>query len=69
MGFKPNIFRYETRLNAMKRVREGDFDLVFRGSGIFVKNPFGDLRMMFMSQIGARIPDSTKKDSSINYTS
>jgi len=38
-------------------IRRGDFDLMFTGSGLSVQEPYEALRMMFMSDVGAKIPD------------
>ncbi len=56
-GIKPNITRYNDRTEALRRLRAGDFDAILRFSGILVNDPYADLRMMFMSKLGALIPD------------
>lgn len=38
-------------------IKRGDFDLMFSGSGLSVQEPYEALRMMFMSDVGANIPD------------
>ena len=40
-----------------ERQEKGTFEIMYRASGISISNPFISLRMMFMSEIGARIPD------------
>lgn len=61
LGFVPHITRYKERFEAFNRMRNGDFDVIVRGTGILVTDPYGDLRMMFMSTVGARIPDPSGK--------
>lgn len=56
-GFRPKVSRYQDRFEPFNRMRKGDFDVIVRGTGIFVNNPYADLRMMFMSKVGAMIPD------------
>ncbi len=51
------IVRYPERFEAFNRMRNYDFDLIVRGTGILAHNPYGDLRMMFLSALGAKIPD------------
>lgn len=61
LGFIPHVTRYKERFEAFNRMRSGDFDLIVRGTGILVNDPYGDLRMMFLSTVGARIPDPSGK--------
>ncbi len=56
-GLRPHVTRYQDRFEAFNRMRKGDFDVIVRGTGILVNNPYADLRMMFMSKVGALIPD------------
>ncbi|OGR46126.1 MAG: hypothetical protein A2X40_07070 [Elusimicrobia bacterium GWC2_65_9] len=56
-GLVPRVKRYPDRFEPFNRMRRGDFDVIIRGTGILVNNPYADLRMMFMSKIGAMIPD------------
>ncbi|MFA5140765.1 MAG: ABC transporter substrate-binding protein [Elusimicrobiota bacterium] len=56
-GLAPHVTRYPDRFEAFNRMRRGDFDLIVRGTGIAVNNPYGDFRLMFMSKLGALIPD------------
>lgn len=44
-----------------KRQKSGDYDLFMMGSGVSIDNPFESLRMMFMSDVGARLPDLSGK--------
>ncbi len=57
LGIEPKIRRYTDRFVPFNKMRRGKFDVMVRGTGILVNNPYGDLRMMFMSKIGANIPD------------
>lgn len=41
----------------IERRKRNDFDLLFRFSGVSIDDPYAALRMMFMSDIGACIPD------------
>ena len=61
LKLEANITRYTERFEAFNRMRKGDFDVIVRGTGVLVHNPYGDLRMMFMSTVGAKIPDPTAK--------
>ena len=61
LGLDANVVHYSERSKAFDRMRRDDFDLIVRGSGILVHNPFADLRMMFMSNLGAKIPDPSNK--------
>jgi peptide/nickel transport system substrate-binding protein len=44
----------------IERRRRNDFDLLFRSSGVSIDDPYAALRMMFMSDIGACIPDPSR---------
>lgn len=61
LGLKYNVQIFSERFDAFNRMRKDEFDLVVRGTGILAHNPYGDLRMMFMSELGARIPDPTNQ--------
>src|SRR5262249_6356256 len=39
------------------RVKTNDFDVVIRLTGVLVRNPFSDMKLMFQSKMGALIPD------------
>lgn len=54
------VLRESTSEWAERRAKN-DFDAGFSGSGILINNPYVDLRMMFMSRIGADIPDPSGK--------
>ena len=56
-GLEPHVSRFADRSPAIKRLREGDFDVIVRGSALLADDPYADLRMMFMSKVGALIPD------------
>jgi ABC-type transport system substrate-binding protein len=56
-GLEPRVSRFDDRSPAIQRLRNGDFDVIVRFTGILVDDPFADLRMMFMSKVGALIPD------------
>lgn len=56
-GLQAHVSRYADRAPAIKRLREGDFDVIVRYTGLLVDDPYADLRMMFMSKVGALIPD------------
>ncbi|OGS06512.1 MAG: hypothetical protein A2270_07450 [Elusimicrobia bacterium RIFOXYA12_FULL_51_18] len=43
------------------RKAKGAYDIIYRASGISISDPFVSLRMMFMSKIGACIPDPSGK--------
>jgi len=55
-SIKPRIIRCDGG-ELIERRRRNDFDLLFRGSGVSIDDPYAALRMMFMSDIGACIPD------------
>lgn len=46
---------------AYERTKSGYFDLMFNYSGMSVQDPYEALRMMFMSDVGACIPDPSGK--------
>ena len=56
-GLEPRITRYADRSPAIARLRSGDFDVIVRGTALLADDPYADLRMMFMSKVGALIPD------------
>lgn len=56
-GLRPHISRYTDRSEAIRRLRVGDFDVLLRNTGILINDPYADLRMMFLSKLGALIPD------------
>ena len=56
-GVDPHVTRYADRSPAIQRLVDGDFDVIVRSTGLLVDDPYADLRMMFMSQVGALIPD------------
>jgi ABC-type transport system substrate-binding protein len=56
-GVDPHVTRYTDRAPAIQRLRIGDFDVIVRFTGLLVDDPYSDLRMMFMSKVGALIPD------------
>lgn len=56
-GVDPRVTRYTDRAPAIQRLRKGDFDVIVRFTGLLVDDPYSDLRMMFMSKVGALIPD------------
>lgn len=58
-GIKVNISRDYTK--AYERTKSGHFDLMFNYSGMSVQEPYEALRMMFMSDVGACIPDPSGK--------
>ena len=62
-GLQPKVTRHLARKGAMKRFVEGDYNVIMRGSGITINDPYAGLKMMFMSQISARIPDPSGKAS------
>lgn len=41
----------------LNRRKNGEFDVMALTSGILIVDPWADLRLMFMSDVGARIPD------------
>lgn len=53
----PVVSRYADRAPAIQRLRDGDFDAIIRFTSLLADNPYADLRMMFMSKLGALIPD------------
>ncbi|MEF3279485.1 MAG: ABC transporter substrate-binding protein [Elusimicrobiota bacterium] len=55
-GLKPKVIRCDGG-ELIERRRRGDFDVLFRFSGVSIDDPYAALRMMFMSNIGACIPD------------
>jgi ABC-type transport system substrate-binding protein len=59
LGFNIKTQVFNDRMEAVGEIRKSNFDVVIRGSGILVNNPYADLRMMFLSKVGARIPDPT----------
>jgi len=56
-GLQPHVSRYSDRSEAIRRLRAGDFDAMVRYTGILINDPYADLRMMFLSKLGALIPD------------
>jgi hypothetical protein len=56
-GLKPQIERLGPKEWYKKIYVDEAYDVTLRGSGILVVASFADLRMMFMSKIGACIPD------------
>lgn len=61
LGLKYNVQKFSERFDAFNKMRKDEFDLIVRGTGILAHNPYGDLRMMFMSALGARIPDPSNQ--------
>lgn len=62
-GLKVNITRHLARKGAMKRFVAGDYNGIMRGSGITINAPYAGLKMMFLSDISALIPDPSGKAS------
>lgn len=60
LGLKPKVIRTAGEDFIEKRKR-GDFDILFTFSGVSIDDPYAALRMMFMSDIGAQIPDPSGK--------
>lgn len=58
-GIKANVSRDYSK--ARERMESGYFDLMFKYSGLSVQEPYEALRMMFASDIGARVPDPSGK--------
>jgi ABC-type transport system substrate-binding protein len=58
-GIKVNISRDYSK--AYERTKSGYFDLMFNYSGMSVQEPYEALLMMFMSDVGACIPDPSGK--------
>lgn len=58
-SIKPRIVRCDGA-ELIERRKRNDFDLLFRGSGVSIDDPYAALRMMFMSDIGACIPDPSR---------
>lgn len=56
-GLTPVVTRYTDRAPAIQRLRDGNFDAIVRFTSLLADNPYADLRMMFMSKLGALIPD------------
>jgi len=56
-GLQPHVTKYADRSEAIRRLRAGDFDVLVRTTGILINDPYADLRMMFLSRLGALIPD------------
>jgi ABC-type transport system substrate-binding protein len=61
LGINYNIQKFSERFDAFNKMRNDQFDIIVRGSGILAHNPYGDLRMMFMSKLGARIPNPSNE--------
>lgn len=59
-GMKPQIIRCDGG-ELIERRRRNKFDVLFRFSGVSIDDPYAALRMMFMSDIGAQIPDPSHK--------
>lgn len=45
----------------MERRKSGNYDAVYVMSGLLINDPWADLRLIFMSDIGAHIPDPSGK--------
>lgn len=58
-GIRLNISRDYTQ--TYERTKSGYYDLMIKGSGLSVQEPYEALRMMFMSDVGACIPDPSGK--------
>ncbi|HNW43957.1 MAG TPA: ABC transporter substrate-binding protein [Elusimicrobiales bacterium] len=62
-GLKPVVTRHLARKGAMQRFIQGDYNVIMRGSGITINDPYAGLKMMFLSKISARIPDPSGRAS------
>lgn len=56
-GLEPRVQHYTDRAPLIQRLRSGDFDVIVRGTALLADDPYSDLRLMFMSKVGALIPD------------
>ena len=59
LGLEASVVRCRNRAEMFDAVRRNDFDVIVRFTGLLVHNPFADLQMMFLSKLGALIPDVT----------
>lgn len=53
---QPRVLRV-SRAERWQRKTSGGFDAMVRATDLLVQDPYADLRLMFMSQVGAMIPD------------
>ena len=60
-GLEPEVRSYSERGEVFRRIAKGDYDVMLRWTGILVNDPFSDLRMMLLSQVGAMVPDTRRR--------
>jgi hypothetical protein len=61
LGLVPRVIRYTGKGSIRERRDKWEFDILISGVGFLIQDPYADLRMMFMSEIGAKVPDASGK--------